>query len=285
MNALTHAASSLSTTSRLRRSYPGWLYNAFPYIYLWGGFGVIVLLPGWLSVFSGLTLMSAAGVVWMYREHHRRSLVLQQPVDKVRIEDAGSAVVMVGADDFLGAAVGGIRNRVSVRQAPAWIPDEHGLPLDATAAMNADVTATPDAPCQMLLAKETALRKSIECGDPALDAQRLGLFTLCHELLEIVMDKAPRSETQSMLDRLVGQISEHLSTEGEVRAKVNRPLSAQGQEQRNAMLVKANGFRDGFVGGDWNVDEFIRFATYDVIAVHLAGPCLPAFAGPRSAEK
>jgi hemerythrin len=285
MNALTRAGSSQPTTSRLRRPYPDWLYNALPFLYLWGGFGVIVLLPGWLSVFSGLTLMSAAGVVWMYREHNRRCLALQPPGDKVRTEDAESAVVMVNADDSGAAAVGAIRNPAPVRQAPAWVPDEQALAFEVPAALTADVMPAPDAPCPLLAAKETAWRKSIECGVPTLDAQRLGLFTLCHELLEIVMDKAPRSETQSMLDRFADQISDHLSTEGEVLAKVNRPLSTQSQEQRNAMRVKANGFRDCFNGGAWNVNEFIRFATYDVIAVHLAGACLSAYAGPRSAEK
>jgi hemerythrin len=289
MNAITYPGTDLPATGKVRQSYPDWLYKALPYIYLWGGFGVIVLLPGWLSVFSGLTLMSAAGVVWMYRENYRRHRALQPSGDQTRVLASESPEATVDADKPGVALAVASPASEPVRQAqplvPTWLPDVQVPPTEFPAVGRSGAESAPQAPVATIAVKEGVWRKSIECGCPALDAQRWGLFTLCNELLESVIGEAPRAETLRVLDRLVEQISEHLAIEGDELARVQRPLSMQSQSQRNAMLVKAKGFRDRFHGGDGNIHELIRFITYDVIAVHLADRGLPASLGALAAEK
>lgn len=49
------------------------VYEVMPYFYLGAGVFTISLLPNAMGVFSGLTLMSAAGVVWGLRYQNRRS--------------------------------------------------------------------------------------------------------------------------------------------------------------------------------------------------------------------
>jgi hemerythrin len=289
MNAITYPGTDLPATGKVRQSYPDWLYKALPYIYLWGGFGVIVLLPGWLSVFSGLTLMSAAGVVWMYRDRYRRNRARQPSSDQVRLLATESPEATVDTHKPGVARAVASRASAPVCQAhplvPCWLPDAQVPPTEYSAVGSRDAESAPQAPVATVAVKEGVWRKSIECGCPALDAQRWVLFTLCNELLEIVIGEAPRSETLRVLDRLVEQISEHLAIEGDELASVQRPLSMQSQSQRNAMLIKAKGFRDRFHGGDGNIRELIKFITYDVIAVHLADRGLPASLGALAAEK
>jgi hemerythrin len=289
MNAITYPGTDLPTTGKRRQPYPGWLYKALPYIYLWGGFWVIVLLPGWLSVFSGLTLMSAAGVVWMYREHYRRNHAQQPSGAQARVMATGSPEATVDSLNSGGAPDVGNRDPAPVARVhplvPAWVPDVQVPRCEVPASVSMGAESAPQALVATAAVTKAGWRKSIECGCPTLDAQRLGLFTLCSELLEIVLGEAPRSETQRMLDRLVGQIAEHLASESDELAKVQRPLSMHSHSQRNAMLDKANGFRDRFQGGDWNVHAFIKFVTYDVIAVHLADRGFPASPGLLATEK
>lgn len=63
--------------SKWKRSYPysDRIYGALPYFYLGIGVLTMVLLPNAMGIFSGLTLMSAAGLVWGLRHHHRRPVV------------------------------------------------------------------------------------------------------------------------------------------------------------------------------------------------------------------
>ena len=48
------------------------VYEVMPYFYLGAGMLTLTLLPNAMGVFSGLTLMSAAGVVWGLRYQYRR---------------------------------------------------------------------------------------------------------------------------------------------------------------------------------------------------------------------
>ncbi|MEI8326200.1 MAG: hemerythrin domain-containing protein [Betaproteobacteria bacterium] len=53
--------------------YPDWLYRALPYIYMLVGLLVMVPLPGWLTMFSGLTLFAAGVTVWVHRYRYRKA--------------------------------------------------------------------------------------------------------------------------------------------------------------------------------------------------------------------
>jgi hemerythrin-like metal-binding protein len=54
------------------KQLPDWLYNVLPYFYLCAGLLTIIVLRNGFGVFSGLTLMSAGGIVWLLRIRSRR---------------------------------------------------------------------------------------------------------------------------------------------------------------------------------------------------------------------
>ena len=63
--------------SKWKRSYPysDRIYDALPFLYMGIGVATMVLLPNAMGIFSGLTLISAAVLVWALRYHHRRPVV------------------------------------------------------------------------------------------------------------------------------------------------------------------------------------------------------------------
>jgi hemerythrin-like metal-binding protein len=54
------------------KQLPDWLYNVLPYFYLGAGVLTMIALRNGFAVFSGLTLISAGGIVWMLRNRARR---------------------------------------------------------------------------------------------------------------------------------------------------------------------------------------------------------------------
>jgi hemerythrin-like metal-binding protein len=50
---------------------PKFLYSALPLVYLCSGVLTVVLLWNWMAVFSGLTWIAAAGIVWKLRSRYR----------------------------------------------------------------------------------------------------------------------------------------------------------------------------------------------------------------------
>ncbi len=55
--------------------YSDWFYNALPYLYFGAGLLTMASLRNVMGVFSGLILVSAAGIVWTLRYRYRRSFV------------------------------------------------------------------------------------------------------------------------------------------------------------------------------------------------------------------
>lgn len=49
---------------------PDWLYNALPYLYAIIGLFSIIEMRNWMAVFSGVTLLSSAGIVWLLRSRY-----------------------------------------------------------------------------------------------------------------------------------------------------------------------------------------------------------------------
>lgn len=52
---------------------PDFVYNALPHVYVGAGLLAMVVLRNWMAVFSGVTLISAAGLVWILRYRYRRA--------------------------------------------------------------------------------------------------------------------------------------------------------------------------------------------------------------------
>ena len=59
------------TTKAQEGHLPDFIYNALPHIYACAGLLVMVALRDWMAVFSGVTLISAAGLVWILRYRYR----------------------------------------------------------------------------------------------------------------------------------------------------------------------------------------------------------------------
>lgn len=59
------------TTKAQEGHLPDFIYNALPHVYACAGLLTMVVLRNWYAVFSGVTLLSAAGLVWVLRYRYR----------------------------------------------------------------------------------------------------------------------------------------------------------------------------------------------------------------------
>lgn len=56
-----------------KKQLPDWLYNLLPFFYVGVGLLTMIVLQNIMAIFSGLTLLSAGGMVWMLRYRYRRA--------------------------------------------------------------------------------------------------------------------------------------------------------------------------------------------------------------------
>jgi hemerythrin-like metal-binding protein len=57
---------------RSHRTYPEWLYNTLPFLYLATGLAIDFFVPGWIGKVVGLTLLVLAGFIWYRRFSYRQ---------------------------------------------------------------------------------------------------------------------------------------------------------------------------------------------------------------------
>jgi hemerythrin-like metal-binding protein len=77
---------------RSHRTYPDWLYNAIPFIYLFSGLLVDLLIEGMVGALLGLALIAAACLVWFNRYRYRQAFD--------RAEDSSFGPTLIGAEDL-----------------------------------------------------------------------------------------------------------------------------------------------------------------------------------------
>jgi hemerythrin-like metal-binding protein len=77
---------------RSHRTYPSWLYNAIPFIYLFSGLLVELLIESLWGDLVALALATAAGVIWFNRFRYRQAF--QQA------EEHTFATTLLGSEDL-----------------------------------------------------------------------------------------------------------------------------------------------------------------------------------------
>jgi hemerythrin-like metal-binding protein len=77
---------------RSHRTYPDWLYNAIPFIYLFSGLLVDLLVDGLVGALVGLALIGAACWVWFNRYRYRQAFELA--------EEHSFDTTLIGAEDL-----------------------------------------------------------------------------------------------------------------------------------------------------------------------------------------
>jgi hemerythrin-like metal-binding protein len=77
---------------RSHRTYPDWLYNAIPFIYLLSGVLVDLLIEGMLGALLGLALMAIACILWFNRYRYRQAFE--------QAEDHTFATTLFSAEDL-----------------------------------------------------------------------------------------------------------------------------------------------------------------------------------------
>jgi hemerythrin-like metal-binding protein len=64
-----------ATTKAQEGHLPDFIYNALPHVYACAGLLTMVMLRNWFAAFSGVTLISAAGLVWALRYRYRSAFI------------------------------------------------------------------------------------------------------------------------------------------------------------------------------------------------------------------
>jgi hemerythrin-like metal-binding protein len=77
---------------RSHRTYPDWLYNAIPFIYLFSGLLVDLLVDGLIASLLGFALIASACVVWFIRYRYRQAFE--------RAEESSFGPTLIGAEDL-----------------------------------------------------------------------------------------------------------------------------------------------------------------------------------------
>lgn len=77
---------------RSHQTYPDWLYNAIPFIYLFSGLLVDLLIEGMVGSLLGFALIAAACWVWFSRYRYRQAFE--------RAEESTFGPTLVGAEDL-----------------------------------------------------------------------------------------------------------------------------------------------------------------------------------------
>jgi hemerythrin-like metal-binding protein len=77
---------------RSHRTYPTWLYNAIPFIYLFAGLMVELLIESLWGDLVALALATAAGVIWFNRFRYRQAFE--------QAEEHTFATTLLGAEDL-----------------------------------------------------------------------------------------------------------------------------------------------------------------------------------------
>jgi hemerythrin-like metal-binding protein len=77
---------------RSHRTYPTWLYNAIPFIYLFTGILAEFLIQGVLGTLVGLVLVTAAGAIWLTRFRYRQAFEMA--------EESTFSPTLLGAEDL-----------------------------------------------------------------------------------------------------------------------------------------------------------------------------------------
>jgi hemerythrin-like metal-binding protein len=77
---------------RSHQTYPDWLYNAIPFIYLFSGLLVDLLIDGVVGSLLGFALIAAACWIWFSRYRYRQAFE--------RVEESTFGPTLVGAEDL-----------------------------------------------------------------------------------------------------------------------------------------------------------------------------------------
>jgi hemerythrin len=119
-------------------------------------------------------------------------------------------------------------------------------------------------------AVEFTWQPAFSVGHEVIDRQHRRLFALSNELLNAIMQKQSKADTELMMDELVIDIEEHFASEEEIMTAAGYPLSEAHRDIHTDLLLRIKSLRDRFQAGLLPAQELIGFITYDVINQHIA---------------
>jgi hemerythrin-like metal-binding protein len=112
-------------------------------------------------------------------------------------------------------------------------------------------------------------RSSFDCGHPVIDMQHRELFNISNELINSVLDRKPKIETEFMLHELIEHIKDHFSTEEDVLVRTRYPLLAEHRDIHRMLLERARDLQERYRTGLLAVSDLVGFIAYDVISTHI----------------
>ena len=112
-------------------------------------------------------------------------------------------------------------------------------------------------------------RNSFECGHPVIDGQHRRLFGLSNEVINAVLGKQVKGNVDSLMDELVGHITDHFCTQEAVLAKFKSPQLPSHKQQHQNLLRRAKELRERLQTGDPVAGELVSYIAYELITEHI----------------
>jgi len=242
-----------ATMSRPSRRIPEPIYRLLPLLYVACGLASCLFIRTVLGVVSGLVMVSAGALIAHMRMEYRRKR-RSRPASgwsDSRMADSRWQDSRMGESRWQNSVVQQIESRVEA---------------------------------EMQLMK-LSWNDTLATGHPAIDQQHRRLIGMGNELVTAVVSRRSKSVVSNLLFELVEEITVHFKTEEALLKKMGAPLPEGHVRRHQALLAKAEQFRDNFLHGQVSTRDMMAFLMVEVITEHAANEDLSFFrsrVGPPS---
>lgn len=111
--------------------------------------------------------------------------------------------------------------------------------------------------------------KQYESGNSSIDAQHRKLFELGNTLLGAIHREDQYSLLNVLVDRLLGEVETHFSSEEALLSAWGHPLTEEHKKAHQKLLKKAFVLRDNLEIGRLSYEEMFAFFVNDLVLQHI----------------
>ncbi|WP_243439976.1 diguanylate cyclase [Fundidesulfovibrio soli] len=110
---------------------------------------------------------------------------------------------------------------------------------------------------------------TLECGDPALDAQHREIFASANKLLSAVAVECPEGECRALIGKLMEQIRRHFSYEETVLRAAGYPLVEEHARSHEVLVHQATELAERFERRELSTGQLFTFLLDEVVSRHM----------------
>lgn len=108
-----------------------------------------------------------------------------------------------------------------------------------------------------------------ERGHVIIDTQHRKLIEVGNALLNAILDEKPKLDVEMLFDELVKDVTNHFSTEENLLAQANYPLTLEHQEVHRKLLARCKDMGERYHKDELKVSVLYKFVAHDVVLEHI----------------